>query len=227
MFSRLRGALLAGLVLLFSAPFGASSHAQDRADDRVYQYRNTGGRQVFTNAGRVAVGGEPLVPLTLPELSSIDFQGASAAQLQQLDRGVQRAHDELQAGEHCQAIRASLRVPTSTFVWREHLRELGIGGALFAVALLVLAAWGGRLRALMPLAPLLGSLYLAYATYGRIDQRLTALREGMRACSSELPTAATASPSVVKERLESAASLQSTIDRAYQERARILDQSLH
>lgn len=222
MFRPSRWALLAGLVLAGSV----SALAQDRAGDKVYQYRNSAGREVFTNAGRVAVDGEPLRPLALPELASLDFHSISATQLQQLDQGVQRAHDQLQAGEHCQAIRASLRVPTRTFVWREHLRELVVGGALFAIALLVLALWGGRLRALMPLAPLLGSMYLAYATYERIDVRLSALREGLRACSSDLPAAADASPSAVKERLASAATLQATIDRAYEARAAAIEQSL-
>jgi hypothetical protein len=225
MFSRSRRTLTAGLVVVFVL-LGCAPRAVAQSDDRVYQYRNREGREVFTNAGRLSVGGQSLEALALPALSSLDFQSVSPTQLQQLDRGVQRAHEQLQAGDRCASIRASLRVPTSTFVWRAHLRELSVGSLLLVLALLVLAVWNGRLRALMPLAPLLGSLYLAYATYERIDRRLEVLRDGLRACSTELPQAAGASPESVKVRLATAATVQASIDRAYELRAATIDQAV-
>lgn len=198
-----------------------------RAEDKVYQYRNREGREVFTNAGRIEVGGTPLAPVALPELTQLDLSSASAGQLQQLDRDVQRAHDALQSGARCEAIRATSRVRKTAFVWREHVRELTVAGGLLMVALIVLGAWPGRLRRLMPIAPLLGCVYLGYATYVRVEQRLTLLREGLRACSSDLPPAQGADPSAVKQRLESALSLQATIDRAYQQRGDAVEQLMN
>ena len=197
--------------------------APQRADDRVYRYRGTNGREVFTNAGAVAVHGQVVEAIALPELKNVDFVGASSQQLQVLDRSVQRAHDELQTGLRCQAIRASLRVPISTFLWHEHLRELAVAIGLLASALIVFAAWGGRLRSLMPIAPLLGCGYLGYATLSRIDHRMDLLRDGLHACSSDLPPAEATNPESVKGRLESASSLQATVDRAYAERAAMAD----
>ncbi len=194
--------------------------------ERVYRYRNAEGREVFTNAGKVAIDGAPLAPVALPELASVDFASASPSQLQELDRSVQHAHDELQSGARCDAIRASLRVPMSTFLWREHLRVLAVAAGLLAAALIVLISWSGRLRGLLPLAPLLGCLYLGFATYARVERRFATLREGLRACSTELPRGETASASAVKERLESAVSLQATIDRAYGERAALSEHIL-
>lgn len=224
------GVLLA-LVVCASSGLGAGRAAAEdppvdaphRADDRVYRYRGANGREVFTNAGAVAVHGQGVAPIDLPELKSVDFAGASALQLSQLDRSVQRAHDELQTGQRCQAIRASLRVPVSTFLWREHLRELAVAIGLLVSALIVFAAWGGRLRGLMPIAPLLGCSYLGYATFSRIDHRMDLLRDGLHACSSDLPPAEANNPESVKGRLASASSLQATVDRAYAERAAMTD----
>jgi len=198
-------------------------NAPQRSDDRVYRYRGTNGREVFTNAGAVAVRGEAVAPIALPELQNVDFAGASASQLQQLDRSVQRAHDELQTGQRCQAIRASLRVPISTFVWHEHLRELAVAIGLIVSALVVFAAWGGRLRGLMPVAPLLACSYLGYATVSRIGHRMDLLRDGLHACSSDLPPPEASNPDTIKGRLETASSLQATVDRAYSERAAMAD----
>lgn len=191
-----------------------------RADEPVYRYRNAEGREVFTNAAnRLERTGERPTELALPALASMDFEMATALQLQSLDRGVERAHEALQSGARCEAIRASSRVPMRTFFWREHLRELLVVGVLLAVALVVLVVWNGRLRGLMPLPSLLGALYLGYVTYADVDQQMTALRDGLRACSSELPDRQSTNPSSVKQRLESALSVQAMIDRAYSERA--------
>lgn len=205
---------------------GQAQPAPSRKDEQVYRYRNREGREVFTNAGSVLVNGAPPLPLLLPELQKLDFDATSPALLRQLDQGVERAHEQMQGGERCEAIRASLRVPTRTFVLREHLREILVAGVLLAVGLLVVVGWSGRLRLLMPLAPVMGAAFLAYSTFGRVDRRMDALREGLRACSSELPAAAGVSPSSVKQRLESATSLQATIDRAYAQRAQLAEQML-
>ena len=219
----------AGRAAADDPPVDAPQRAEPRSDeprhsaDRVYRYRGKNGREVFTNAGAVAVHGQVLEAIPLPELKSVDFLGASAQQLQQLDHSVQRAHDEMQTGQRCQAIRASLRVPVSTFLWHEHLRELAVALGLLASALIVFAAWGGRLRSLMPIAPLLGCSYLGYATVSRINHRMDLLRDGLHACSSDLPPAEANNPETVKGRLESASSLQATVDRAYAERGQMTD----
>ena len=187
------------------------------ADDPVYRYQRNG-REVFTNAGAVLVNGRPPDTVTLPHVTNADLAGATPLQLQQLDRGVQRAHDELQAGEQCKGIRAASRERTSSFLWRDHLRELCAFVFLIAASLIVFSTWQGRLRQLMPLAPLLGCLYLGYVTYLRVEQRGSVLRDGLRACSSDLPATDGVSPSTVAARLDSALSLQATIDRAYRER---------
>jgi hypothetical protein len=232
MFPRPRFCLLLVVLCLCASSGAAPARAQEGApaqgaatprDDRVYRYRGANGREVFTNAGHVAVRGQAVTPMTLPELNQVDFDGASRKQLEQLDRSVQRAHDELQTGQRCQAIRASLRIPMRSFLWREHLRQLVVGVGLLATALVAFSFWGGRLRSLMPIAPLLGCAYLAFATFGRIDRRMDALREGLHACSSDLPTTGSSDPDSVKGRLETASSLQATVDRAYAERAAMAD----
>lgn len=221
-----RVALLGCLVLALSVRSEAradGTHEPPR--DQVYRYRTAEGREVFTNAGRVSVGGQALKPLDLPELRVGDLSGASPSQLRDLDRGVQQAHDALQSGERCEAIRASSRTSPREYLMRGHLRELAVGGALIAAALLVFATWIGRLRGLMPLAPLLASLYLGHVTYARIERHQTVLRDGLRACSSDLPASEASSSESVHARLETAVSLQSTIDRAYQEQARAIERA--
>lgn len=236
MFPRPRFALLCLTLFLCDSSALSEASAQEGAPvmwaqapaptsgaDRVYRYRGADGREKFTNAGAVAVGGSALAPVELPELHAVDFAHASRTQLQQLDRSVQQAHDELQTGQRCQAIRASLRIPASTFLWREHPRELAVAIALLACALIVFTSWSGRLRGLMPVAPLLAGAYLGYATYARIEHRMDALRDGLHACSSDLPAPSSADPNRIKGRLESAASLQSTVDRAFAQRAMLAD----
>jgi hypothetical protein len=186
------------------------------ARDQVYRVQRHG-REVFTNAGSVEVSGAAVEAMALPQLNP-DLENCSPSELLLLDNTVQRAHYDLQQGARCQAIRTSLRVPTRTFVVRGHLRELCVGGGLLALSVVLMAAWRGRLRSLMPIAPLLGCLYLGYATYVRIDGRLNALREGLRACSADLPPQGGGTQGV-RGRLEQASSLQATIDRAYSLRA--------
>ncbi|HEX5661702.1 MAG TPA: hypothetical protein VFX59_31140 [Polyangiales bacterium] len=180
--------------------------------DQVYRVQRHG-REVFTNAGSVQVGGAAVDALVLPQLNA-DLERVSPSELQLLDNSVQRVHDDLQQGTRCQAIRASLRVPLRVFVLRAHLRELLVGGGLLALAVVIMVAWQGRLRSLMPVAPLLGCLYLGYATYARVDARLGALRDGLHACSSDLPPQG-GGVQHLRDRLQQASSLQSTIDRAY------------
>ncbi|MET0343467.1 MAG: hypothetical protein ABW252_20820 [Polyangiales bacterium] len=207
-----RALLYAGALVFIAAPTLAQ-----RGEG--YRYRNAEGREVITNAGNVTVdGAPPSVVQTLPELMRLDLGSASPAQLQQLDRGISTAHDALQNGDRCEAIRASSRVRTGTILWRQHLRALCTIVFLVAVALVAFAGWSGRLRALMPAAPLLGALYLGYASYAQIEQRASVLREGLRACSSDLPHPQGATPEGVKARLESALTLQATIDQAYMRR---------
>lgn len=206
-----------------SAQVHAPATGQAPPADKVYRYRAANGREVFTNAGQVSVRGQRPAELSLPALRNVgvdlDLGGASRTQLQQLDRSVQQAHDQLQTGQRCQAIRASLRVPVREFLWREHLRQLCVGMALLALALVVMLAWSGRLKPLMPLAPLIGCAYLGYLTYAQIDRRLGTLRDGLQACSSDLPPAADDDPAAVKGRLASASAIQAMVDRAYEERA--------
>ncbi|HEY6879561.1 MAG TPA: hypothetical protein VI299_16155 [Polyangiales bacterium] len=196
---------------------------QPAARDQVFKIQRNG-RQVYTNAGAVQVRGTQAEAIELPALSS-DLSAASPAQLQLLDNSVQRAHDDMQQGARCQAIRASLRVPMTTFVLRGHLRELCVGGGMLLFAVILLASWHGRLRSLMPVAPVLACLYLGYATYARVDQRMNTLRDGLRACSSDLPPQA-GSVDSLRTRLEEASSLQATIDRAYAQRASVADAML-
>lgn len=216
---RLRFAALLGGVLLLTF----SSYA----DDGVYRYRTRDGREVFTNAGRVTVGGEQPTQLALPPLTAVDLNAASTEQLQRLDQGVVRAHEALQSGERCEAIRASSRLPVRTHYLSTHLREVMVLSALVALSLIVAVGWGGRLRKLMPIPPLLGAAFLGYITYQRVDGRLSALREGLRACSSELPEGHSTNPETVKSRLESALSLQATVDRAYAQQSAQVEQYMH
>jgi hypothetical protein len=222
MFSRLRIVLLGiwlGTSLVAQAQDAPQPAAQP-AHDQVYKVQRHG-REVYTNAGAVQVRGEQVEAMELPPLNS-DLSQATAQQLQLLDNSVQRAHDDLQQGARCQAIRASLRVPMRTFLLRGHVRELCVGVALLVLAVVLMVAWQGRLRSLMPVVPVLGCLYLGYATYARVDHRMDALRDGLRACSSDLPPQGLGVQNV-RERLEQASSLQATIDRAYAQRASVAD----
>lgn len=210
-------AALYGLILLLGLGLAHASSAQDH----VYRYRAADGREVFTNAGNRSGASA-----TATALEEVDLGAVSPTELARLDRSLTRAHDALQSGEHCDAIRASSRVPMRTFLMRAHLRELSIGIGLMAMAVLVLVAWNGRLRGLLPMVPLLGAAYLGYATYGRVDRQQSVLREGLRACSSELPAGAGASPVAVKERLDQVSSLQRMVDRAYEARSALAEGAL-
>ncbi|MDB4974182.1 MAG: hypothetical protein JWN48_2523 [Myxococcaceae bacterium] len=199
-------------------------HAPAAADhDKVYRYKGQGGRDVFTNAANVTVAGAAPRALELPKLLELDLSGVSPAQLQVIDRSVQQAHEQQQTGRRCEAIRASMRVPLSGFIWPERVREVCIGAALLALALVVMLAWQGRLKRLMPLPPMLACIYLAYFTYERIEHRRGALLDGLRACSSDLPPAKAGNPDAIKDRLASASSLQEKIDRAYAQRAEMVE----
>ncbi len=223
MFSWLRILALVwlGTSLPARVPSARAQDAPARAD-QVYRVQRKG-REVFTNAGSVSVGGVNVQAMELPELKA-DLSVASPAELQLLDNNVQRTHDDLQQGSRCQAIRTSLRVPTTKFLVA-HLRELVVAGCLLALSALLMVAWQGRLRPLMPVAPLLGSLYLGYATYARVDIRMDALREGLRACSSDLPPQGGGVQNL-RDRLAQASSLQATIDRAYAQRASVAEAAL-
>ena len=187
---------------------------------QAYQYQDKKtGRQVFTNAGNVSVGGAALSTVDLPALDQVDLGAASPAQLQLLDQTVELAHDELQNGKRCTAIRASLRVPPRAFWLSDHLRELCVLGGLLVLALVVMMGWNGRLKPLMPLAPLLGCAYLGYATYNAVEQRLDVLREGLTACTSTLPPSEASSPISVQQRLDKASQISAAVTKAYEVRA--------
>lgn len=220
MFRWLRILLLSWLSVCTTA---RAEDASPPERDQVYRVQRKG-REVFTNAGSVEVGGSRAEAMELRQLRA-DLASASPGELQLLDNTVERAHQDLQQGSRCQAIRASLRVPTRTFVLRSHLRELAVAAGLLALGVVLMVAWQGRLRALMPVAPLLGCLYLGYATYARVDGRMNALREGLRACSSDLPPQG-GGVDGLRDRLQQASSLQATIDRAYALRASAAEAAL-
>src|SRR5690349_5424837 len=118
--------LLIGLCALFwLGPAAGSRPATAAAQDAgIFRYRDREGRTVYTNLEGMASHGRPLERLELPPLSSIDFEHSAPAELRQLDDRVRESNSALQAGEPCEAIRRSSRVPLRTRVWTDHSRKL-------------------------------------------------------------------------------------------------------
>ena len=205
--------------LAFAAP---RAHGQD---EKIFRYQDRDGRQVYTNLeGSADSSSAGLSAVSLPPLSSIDFAQTGEDQLQQLDHSVRLAHESLQNGERCDRIRADSRISLRAELWERHRRELTVAAALLCFALLLVAVWRRReLRALMPLAPLLGACYVGYVAVVRTKANQETLREGLRACTSELPDGSNRKSSDVRSRLSSALEVQDTINRVYEERARRAD----
>lgn len=192
--------------------------------DAVYRYRDRDGRNVYTNLDGVASHGRALEALSLPPLSSIDFEHAAPEQLRQLDSQVRESHGALQAGEPCEAIRRSSRVPLRTRVWGEHNRKLYVAGALLGFAM-VLGYFGSRRRLgqLLPVAPFVGCAFLGYVTVQQTREAIGALNSGLRACSEQLPDGDAEDAPSVKNRLSRALDIRRSINLAYDRQAREID----
>jgi hypothetical protein len=190
----------------------------------VFRYRDRDGRNVYTNLEGMASHGAALTRVKLPPLSSIDFDRAKPEELRKIDAQVRESHDELQAGELCEAIRKSSRSAQRSRLWEDHGRKISVAGGLlvFAAVLGFLGA-GRKLGALWPLPPLAGCIFLGYATWRDVQSAREALTAGLRACSEELPEGEADDKSAVQGRLTRALDLQSIINQSYARQAAEID----
>jgi hypothetical protein len=214
--------LLPALCLLTWLAGMGPAAAQDAGG--VYRIRDREGRTVYTNLEGMASHGTALETLDLPPLNSIDFEHAPPEQLRQIDNRVQESHTALQAGEPCEAIRRSSRVPLRTRVWGEHNRKLYVAAGLLGFAML-LGYLGARrkLGTLLPLAPFAGCVFLGYVTYQQTREATQALTSGLRACSEQLPEGQPDDAPAVKSRLARALDIRRSIGMAYDRQAREID----
>jgi len=189
-------------------------------DAGVYRYRDREGREVFTNLEQQASHGKPLEVLDLPPLSSIDFGSQSPDDLRRLDARVHDLHSALQAGELCEAIRRSSRVPLRTRVWSEHGLKIYVAAALLAFAVL-LGYLGSRRRlgSLFPIVPFLGFVFLIYATVRDTRATFQTLTKGLRACSEQLPDGEADDSGAVKSRLAKALDVRKSVAAAHDRQA--------
>jgi hypothetical protein len=214
---------LASAVCVLAWLAGQSSAAA-QGDQEVYRYRDRQGRTVYTNLEGMASHGRALETLSLPPLSSIDFEHAAPEQLRQIDSQVRESHSALQAGEPCEAIRRSSRVPLRTRVWGEHNRKLYVAAALLAFSML-LGYLGSRrkLGSLLPVAPFVGCAFLGYASYQQTREAISALNSGLRACSEQLPEGQPDDAPAVKNRLARALDIRRSINVAYDRQSREIE----
>jgi hypothetical protein len=190
----------------------------------VYRVRDREGRTVYTNLEGLASHGRALETLDLPPLNSIDFEHAAPEELRQIDSQVRESHSALQAGEPCDAIRRSSRVPLRTRVWDEHRRKLYVAAALLGFAMLLGYLCARRkLGTLLPIAPFAGCVFLGYATYQQTHEAMQALTSGLRACSEQLPEGQPDDAPAVKSRLARALDIRRSIGLAYDQQARDID----
>jgi hypothetical protein len=182
----------------------------------VYRFRDRDGRNVYTNLEGMASHGAALTRVKLPPLSSIDFERAKPEELRKIDAQVRESHEELQAGELCEAIRKSSRSAQRSRLWEDHGRKISVaGGLLVFAALLGFLGAGRKLGALWPLPPLAGCIFLGYATWRDVQSAREALTAGLRACSEELPEGEADDKSAVQGRLSRALDLQNIINQSY------------
>jgi len=155
-------------------------------------------------------------PALTPDLAEPGqpLEVARAAELRRIDADTERSLASLQGGAPCARIREGSRVPLRTQLFRDHERELSVGAALLLgaglVAMLIRTSFA---RGVLALPPLLGAMYLGYAAYDRVDAERAVLRDGLRACTAELPRADALRPDRVAERRLRADALMGTIRR--------------
>lgn len=189
-------------------------------DSGVFRYRDRDGREVFTNLEGQASHGRALQVVDLPPLSSIDFGSQSPDDLRKLDARVHDSHSTLQAGEHCEAIRKSSRVPLRTRIWGDHGLKIYVSAALLAFSVLLgYLVSKRRLGSLFPVAPFLGFAFLVYATVRDTRATFQTLTAGLRACSEQLPDGDPASSEDVKTRLSKALDVRASVNAAYDRQA--------
>ena len=188
----------------------------EQRDASVFIVRDREGRQVYTNLDGLASHGKARGELTLPPLSSIDFEHSQPAELRALDQHVSECHNALQSGSLCEAIRKSSRTPTWSRLWTDHGRKLTVAACLLVLAaILGLFGAGRRLGTLFPLVPLLGCGLLGYATYRQLRSSRDAVTAGLRACSEQLPEGDPENRTAVQGRLSRALEVQGQINRAF------------
>src|SRR6185436_8991135 len=108
------------------------------------------------------------------------------------------------------------RTPAWSRLWADHSRKLMVAGALlvFAASLGLVGA-GRQLGSLFPVAPILGCLFLGYATYRDVDARRDTLTAGLRACSEQLPSGDPEDKTAVQGRLSRALEVQTIVNGAF------------
>jgi hypothetical protein len=172
----------------------------------------------------MASHGRGLERLELPPPNPIDFEHAPPERLREIDDQVRESHSALQAGEPCEAIRRSSRVPLRTRVWGEHSRKLYVAAALLGFSML-LGYLGARRRlgTLLPVAPFVGCVFLGYVTFQQTREATQALTSGLRACSEQLPEGQPDDGPAVKSRLARALDIRRSIGLAYDQQAREIE----
>ena len=206
----------------------AGSSAAAAQNDGVFRYRDREGRTVYTNLQGMASHGRPLEQLSLPPLSSIDFEHAQPDELRKLDGHVRESHSALQAGEPCEAIRRNSRVPMRTRVWQDHSRKLYVAAGLLLFSML-LGYFGAqrKLGSLLPVAPFVGCAFLGYVSFQQTRDVIQTLTSGLRACSEQLPEGQPDNAPAVKSTLSRALDLRRSINAAYDRQTREIDAIMH
>jgi hypothetical protein len=166
----------------------------------------------------VLSGEGPLDPIKLPPSYRLELMAGSPEQLRRLDGRLSQTVDVMQAGERCEALRGASRVPFRTWMWREHRRELSIAAGLFVLALVCAFAWPSpAMRAIAPLIPLLGCVYVGWDGSSRASSVMDGITRGLRACSTALDEGDPSKPQIVRGHVEQVARMSASIDAAYEQ----------
>jgi hypothetical protein len=213
-----------------AAPPGATEPAEAEAEEAepgapqvIYTHKAEGGRTLYTNLEML--GGEGAIdPAKLPPLGTLKFDTMPADQLRHLDGRLAQTVDGLQAGDRCEALRGASRVPFRTWLWREHQREVFVGVGLFVLALLAGFGWQSTtMRAILPIVPFAGLLYLGYDVSNRVGVLQDSVTTGLRACSTALEEGDASKPTVVRGHMEQVSRMSSIINGAYEQRDKLVE----
>lgn len=189
----------------------------------IYTHQGEGGRILYTNLEML--GGEGAIdPAKLPPLATVPFETIPPEQLRVLSGRLAQTVDGLQASDRCEALRGASRVPFRTWLWREHQRELFVGVGLFVLALLAGFGWQSTtMRAILPVVPFAGLLYLGYDVSNRVGVLQDSVTHGLRACSTALEEGDASKPAVVRGHMEQVTRMSSIINGAYEQRDKLVE----
>jgi hypothetical protein len=197
--------------------------AEEEEQDRVYQRKGRGGRVLYTNIGNVSEGGIPLAAMELRELLALDLSTIPESTLPSLDQRISVLHEATRTSRACAQIRRAAEDSVAELMWNEERPEVLTCGGLTALTMLVGLLGSGGVVNVLRLGLLAGTVSAGYGAASGAWTRHAHIADGMRACSSDLPSAQPTDPAMVGQRLSAAADFQSSVQSLFDAREGQID----